>query len=522
MSTKRLTAAKTHRPNSSHGHKMSASKQDSEHKGLQTNGAPFSQNQKGETMNTHRSSDSSSLERREKHIDFTEKEREMTVNEKDDDTPKTQSKSTINKNSRDTPETQSKSTIFDDSGGKPKTQRKTTIHRNVGNSKESNRNSQENRRNFSAKTRDAKYTRTKEKRSKEEEPHTPLSETCKAEFHEKQKTTTFQEGDEESLQMFLSTDFMEREEEYQTEMKEKEKGEKIVFNRQYSETTKRHHEEVIRKILEDFDLETTKDKYRNSNACEIRRNGRSLADFRFRSELLRMMGTDVIRLSDQTWTARFQDCLREDYERQLEEQMYTLAEAENQRMHRLRLEGVIQEATNSASDDMWKRAFESKGPSRAQSRRCSAVIKPKLTDDEARAYPYQAALRAFPSDAALIFAEDEYNRRERELTARRTKKSYRPHRRMSAVLAPKEPEPIQLDEVDSQESVPVQDSDSEIYLPVLSAEERRDKRCKRLPRHVARLYDEETVHGLYNWASRLVGQPTHETREEEAAQKVTF
>ncbi|XP_070175776.1 uncharacterized protein [Littorina saxatilis] len=247
-----------------------------------------------------------------------------------------------------------------------------------------------------------------------------------------------------------------------------------------------------------------------------------LADFRFRSELLRMMGTDVIRLSDQTWTARFQDCLREDYERQLEEQMYTLAEAENQRMHRLRLEGVIQEATNSASDDMWKRAFESKGPSRAQSRRCSAVIKPKLTDDEARAYPYQAALRAFPSDAALIFAEDEYNRRERELTARRTKKSYRPHRRMSAVLAPKEPEPIQLDEVDSQESVPVQDSDSEIYLPVLSAEERRDKRCKRLPRHVARLYDEETVHGLYNWASRLVGQPTHETREEEAAQKVTF
>ena len=79
--------------------------------------------------------------------------------------------------------------------------------------------------------------------------------------------------DETSLQMFLSTDNMEREEEYQRS-RGRQGGKKVVFQRQYSDETKRKHEEIIRRILDEFDLEETKRKYRNSNACENRRIGK--------------------------------------------------------------------------------------------------------------------------------------------------------------------------------------------------------------------------------------------------------
>ena len=79
--------------------------------------------------------------------------------------------------------------------------------------------------------------------------------------------------DETSLQMFLSTDNMEREEEYQRSRGTRG-GRKVVFHRQYSDETKRKHEEIIRRILDEFSLEETKNKYRNSNACEHRRNGK--------------------------------------------------------------------------------------------------------------------------------------------------------------------------------------------------------------------------------------------------------
>ena len=79
--------------------------------------------------------------------------------------------------------------------------------------------------------------------------------------------------DETSLQMFLSTDNMEREEEYQRS-RGRHAGKKVVFQRQYSDETKRKHEEIIRRILDEFDLEETKRKYRNSNACEHRRIGK--------------------------------------------------------------------------------------------------------------------------------------------------------------------------------------------------------------------------------------------------------
>lgn len=79
--------------------------------------------------------------------------------------------------------------------------------------------------------------------------------------------------DETSLQMFLSTDNMEREEEYQRS-RGRHVGKKVVFQRQYSDETKRKHEEIIRRILDEFDLEETKRKYRNSNACEHRRIGK--------------------------------------------------------------------------------------------------------------------------------------------------------------------------------------------------------------------------------------------------------
>lgn len=79
--------------------------------------------------------------------------------------------------------------------------------------------------------------------------------------------------DEASVEMFLSTDEMER--------MEKEAGwqrtggaRRPQLQRQYSDDTKKRHEKVVRQILQDFDLEECKNKYRNLGAYEKRITGK--------------------------------------------------------------------------------------------------------------------------------------------------------------------------------------------------------------------------------------------------------
>jgi hypothetical protein len=84
--------------------------------------------------------------------------------------------------------------------------------------------------------------------------------------------------DEASVEMFLSTDAMERmekEAEWQREQSERAGGpRRPQLQRQYSEDTKKRHEKIVRQILEDFDLEECKKKYRNLGAYEKRPTGK--------------------------------------------------------------------------------------------------------------------------------------------------------------------------------------------------------------------------------------------------------
>ncbi|ESO85939.1 hypothetical protein LOTGIDRAFT_167694 [Lottia gigantea] len=75
--------------------------------------------------------------------------------------------------------------------------------------------------------------------------------------------------DDENIQMFVSSAAME------TEIIIKTKNgetfcKRMELEREYSEETKRKHEQIIRKLLEEFDLEQTKDKYRTGKNIEYR------------------------------------------------------------------------------------------------------------------------------------------------------------------------------------------------------------------------------------------------------------
>ncbi|KAK7473716.1 hypothetical protein BaRGS_00035043, partial [Batillaria attramentaria] len=140
------------------------------------------------------------------------------------------------------------------------------------------------------------------------------NDACKETPSDQDDTQTNRRNTEqdEFLEMFLSTEDMDSEEEYpEGRGRGSRGGRRLAW--QCTEEARKKHEELLRKILEEFDLERTKEKYRNAYVIERQRNGKSVADYQFRAELERMMGSEVIRINDKTWSKRFTEKLLEDY-----------------------------------------------------------------------------------------------------------------------------------------------------------------------------------------------------------------
>ncbi|XP_076455217.1 uncharacterized protein LOC143289891 [Babylonia areolata] len=286
-------------------------------------------------------------------------------------------------------------------------------------------------------------------------------------------------------------------------------GSWMAPGQQYSDETKRKQEEIIRRILEEFDLEETMQKYRNSNACSIRREGKSLADFRFRSELMRMMGSDEIRLNDQNWSKRFQQNLYKEYEKYLDQQAQNLAQAETQRLHRLRVQGIIQEESSSKKDS------DAFGKHRLSLGGGGGKKKADRPGDEG---PDSSRTTESPATKP-IFDDEESETRQKAMLETRQESLYQPsedvHTQM-ARLKRTDDERVRPDREKGHPDAPSsdvsedsQDFDSgSLFMEEDDQAERRKKRYRHLPPKIAQLYEEESIPGLYKMAEGLLGTPT--------------
>nr|KAG5689596.1 hypothetical protein BaRGS_032354 [Batillaria attramentaria] len=249
---------------------------------------------------------------------------------------------------------------------------------------------------------------------------------------------------------------------------------------QCTEEARKKHEELLRKILEEFDLERTKEKYRNAYVIERQRNGKSVADYQFRAELERMMGSEVIRINDKTWSKRFTEKLLEDYYKYEDEQALRRAEEEKLRIHKLKVLGLIQEQqpyerrlTITRMQEKWKRMS----------------CKPPHELDEA----VRRKLRR----------DDELNHRRMTLNTRRQTNIYTgPSLTIEENVGKLNLKDSDVDGVaESKPRVGLTAEDRRQR----AAELMRQKRfSKVLPDDVQKIYYEETVEGLYNMAERLV------------------
>ncbi|KAK6196008.1 hypothetical protein SNE40_001316 [Patella caerulea] len=161
--------------------------------------------------------------------------------------------------------------------------------------------------------------------------------------------TRDQATDDENVRMFVSSAAME------TEIIAKPTNDgtiskRMELEREYSEETKRKHEKIIRRLLQEFDLEKTKDKYRSGDIIEYKANAVGLEHSKFREELIRLMGSDVIRLNDREWNERFHRRIEEEYHRTLDQKEKALAEAEEKRIRKLKLEGLVPMSDDSDND----------------------------------------------------------------------------------------------------------------------------------------------------------------------------
>ncbi|KAH3799380.1 hypothetical protein DPMN_152987, partial [Dreissena polymorpha] len=111
--------------------------------------------------------------------------------------------------------------------------------------------------------------------------------------------------------------------------------------------TQKQNMEIIRRILERFNLEECKRKYETQNVVEYTLDPNdfaydcSLSTTRVRQRLCDLMGTDVIRLNDKRYFQKLSERLQDEYETIMDKQEEARAASEEQRIRRLMLEGVI-------------------------------------------------------------------------------------------------------------------------------------------------------------------------------------
>ncbi|XP_069120816.1 uncharacterized protein [Argopecten irradians] len=110
---------------------------------------------------------------------------------------------------------------------------------------------------------------------------------------------------------------------------------------------KQRNRAIVRQLLDEFDMEETVARYRNQESQDFVLDegdfsvDSSLSALRIRQKLLRLMGTDVIRLNDKSYTDTLLDKLKQEYESNVEKKEKALQEAEKKRLRKLMLEGVI-------------------------------------------------------------------------------------------------------------------------------------------------------------------------------------
>ncbi|XP_046362238.2 uncharacterized protein LOC124139308 isoform X1 [Haliotis rufescens] len=261
------------------------------------------------------------------------------------------------------------------------------------------------------------------------------------------------------------------------------------LQREYSDLTKQKHEEVVMKLLEDFDIEDTKDKYRCSRG-EITYvpKRRGLADNQFRAEMRRLMGSEVIHLNDRKWNERFQRRLQEEYEKRLDRKEDELAEAEAVRIRKLKLEGLVPMSAENGADEYGhvtggsgKRSKEKRKRGHKSRKKRSPSPSPRGTRCRS-APPARPVTWYKPSEDIPTQVELMNKRRSRKHSMRSRDRSK--SRDASS---------------GNNESSPREDRSTS---PV-GSEGSATSRQKR-PREIKDLYQEETVDGLYVMAERLV------------------
>ncbi|XP_025113926.1 eukaryotic translation initiation factor 5B-like isoform X2 [Pomacea canaliculata] len=295
------------------------------------------------------------------------------------------------------------------------------------------------------------------------------------------------------------------------------------FHGDETEGTRRRHEEIVRKILEEFDLEATKKKYRSFDAVEMQITGSSSAEYRFRQELMRLMGTETIRLNDREWNRKYHERLRQDYERALIEKERQLAEKERERIHRLRMEGIVLDKASAA--DREKKKMKTLKSQRQLTfsfpvdRKCSSDRPSEQAHTEAQTQVPSVVVDEGERTCKPLTAKKKGQKKERPKQGPKvTKEASRATSYVPKMLTPADltnllastraelnPGASKMGEPVSQETIFLSREEHKMQ----SRELMRQKRAKQgltrivLP-EIAELYQEETIAGLYAIAKQIV------------------
>ncbi|CAG5119636.1 unnamed protein product [Candidula unifasciata] len=98
-----------------------------------------------------------------------------------------------------------------------------------------------------------------------------------------------------------------------------------------------HRRKLIRDLLASFDLEKVMDRYRGDSVRK------SLSKRKYRKWLSSAMSVEQANFSDRQWNEQFRQQVFEEFERKQDERERKLADAESQRILKLKLQGILRD-----------------------------------------------------------------------------------------------------------------------------------------------------------------------------------
>jgi len=274
---------------------------------------------------------------------------------------------------------------------------------------------------------------------------------------------------------------------------------------------------IIEKLLSEFSMEATIKKYRTMNAVEVKIDpsqssiNSSAATERLRDRLIQLMGTDVVRINDRTYTEKLSRKLQEEHEGLLVKKEKELAKAEEDRLRRLMLEGVIT-IDEELLGEKKSKSNKKKGD-RRKKRKHNLTGKTKRSDSQ------ENEERATPDEKFDHSAREDPVTTQMEVIDKSTKTKKKINVRKSATLikSKSKERPISRDSQfklkieDKQQRIPeskktttpdIKTDDGEDQKSPVSTP-RTSRPVSRNPVHDA-LRQQETVRGLYEVANRMV------------------